>query len=109
MSETAEPGARSMPGRVKWKRFAIVMVPSAVVAAALIGLTAEGAIGANISVSGQEYLVTATQLNGTGFEQFGSQVSQGSKQIPVAESAIKSGTVNMPVNGGGTVKMMKFT
>lgn len=62
MSEAAVPGARSVPGRVKWKRFAIVMVPSAAVAAVLIGLTAEGAIGANISVSGQEYLVTATQL-----------------------------------------------
>jgi Family of unknown function (DUF6230) len=94
MSEAAVPGARSVPGRVKWKRFAIVMLPSAVVAAVLIGLTAEGAIGANISVSGQEYLVTATQLNGTGFEQFGSQVSQGGKQIPVAESAIRSATLS---------------
>jgi hypothetical protein len=66
------------------------MVPSAVVAAVLIGLTAQGAIGANISVSGQEYLVTANQLSGTGFEQFGSVVPQGNKQIPVAVSAIKS-------------------
>jgi hypothetical protein len=80
-------------GRVRWKRFAFVMVPSAIVAAALIGLTAEGAIGANISVSGQEYTVTANQLNGTGFEQFGSTVTSGHKQIPVAESAIKSATL----------------
>jgi hypothetical protein len=77
-------------GRVRWKRFAFVMVPSAIVAAALIGLTAEGAIGANISVSGQEYTVTANQLSGSGFEQFGSTVKSGDKQIPVAESAIRS-------------------
>src|SRR5258708_30685356 len=90
MSESAQSGPQSRPGRVKWKRFAIVMVPSAVVAAVLIGLTAQGAIGANISLSGQEYLVTANQLSGTGLEQFGSVVPQGNKQIPVAVSAIKS-------------------
>ena len=86
----AAPSPRLALGRVRWKRFAFVMVPSAVVAAALIGLTAEGAIGANISVSGQEYTVTANQLTGSGFEQFGSTVKSGDKQIPVAESAIRS-------------------
>lgn len=85
-----EASPRLALGRVRWKRFAIVMVPSAIVAAALIGLTAEGAIGANISVSGQEYTVTANQLSGSGFEQFGATVKSGSKQIPVAESAIRS-------------------
>ena len=90
----SEPSARPAMGRVRWKRFAFVMVPSAIVAAALIGLTAEGAIGANISVSGQEYTVTANQLKGTGFEQFGSTVSSGKNQIPVAESAIRSATLD---------------
>src|ERR1700749_1439412 len=88
MSMRAEPGPRL--GRVRWKRFALVMVPSAVVAAALIGLTAEGAIGANISVSGQEYTVTANQLTGSGFEQFGATVKAGDNQIPVADPAIRS-------------------
>ena len=90
----AEPSPRPAMGRVRWKRFAFVMVPSAIVAAALIGLTAEGAIGANISVSGQEYTVTANQLKGTGFEQFGTTVSSGQKHIPVAESAIRSATLD---------------
>jgi hypothetical protein len=80
-------------GRVRWKRFAFIMVPSAIVAAALIGLTAEGAVGANISVSGQEFTVTANQLSGNGFEQFGATVKSGNKQIPVAESAIRSATL----------------
>jgi hypothetical protein len=44
-------------------------------------------------VSGQEYTVTANQLSGTGFEQFGATVSSGNKQIPVAESAIRSATL----------------
>jgi hypothetical protein len=93
MSRRAEPSPRSATGRVRWKRFAFVMVPSAIVAAALIGLTAEGAIGANISVSGQEYTVTANRLSGNGFEQFGATVRSGNRQIPVAESAIRSATL----------------
>jgi hypothetical protein len=61
-------------GRVKWRRFALVAVPAVIVAGALIGLTAEGAIASSISVSGEQYLITASKLTGTGFEQFGGQV-----------------------------------
>lgn len=110
MSESAQSGTRYRPGRVKWKRFAILMVPAAVVAASLIGLTAKGAIGANISVSGQEYLVTADQLTGTGFEQFGSTVPQGDKQIPVAVSAIKSADLTslcQAVSVGGITLLLR--
>jgi hypothetical protein len=110
MSESAQSGPQSRLGRVKWKRFAIVMVPAAVVAATLIGLTAKGAIAANISVSGQEYLVTATQLSGTGFEQFGSTVPQGNKNIPVAVSAIKSADLTslcQAVSVGGVTLLLR--
>jgi Family of unknown function (DUF6230) len=110
MSERAEPGARSAQGRVKWKRFAIIAVPSAVVAAVLIGLTAQGAIGANISVSGQEFTVTADQLNGTGFEQFGSTVTQGNNHIPVAVSAIHSAKLTdlcQAVSVGGITLLLR--
>jgi Family of unknown function (DUF6230) len=91
MSEAAQSGAGSMQGRVKWKRFAFIMVPAAAVAATLIGLTARGAIAANISVSGKEYLVTANELDGNGFEQFATYDTQsnGSK-VPVAVTGIKS-------------------
>lgn len=80
-------------GRVKWRRFAIVAVPAVVVAGALIGLTAEGAIASSISVSGQEYLITASKLTGTGFEQFGSTISGASGNQPVIVSAIHSATL----------------
>jgi hypothetical protein len=80
-------------GRVKWRRFAIAAVPAVIVAGALIGLTAEGAIASSISVSGQEYLITASKLTGTGFEQFGGQVSGASGDQPVIISAIHSATL----------------
>ena len=37
--------------------------------------------------------LTATQLKGYGFEQFGSTVTSGKQQIPVAESAIRPATL----------------
>ena len=88
-SNTRSPAA----GRVKWRRFAIVAVPAVVVAGALIGLTAEGAIASSISVSGQEYLITASKLTGTGFEQFGGTISGASGNQPVIVSAIHSATL----------------
>ncbi|MBV9384230.1 MAG: cholesterol esterase [Streptosporangiaceae bacterium] len=81
-------------GRVRWKRFAVIILPAAAIAAILIGLTAEGAIAANISVSGQQFLVTASSLNGTGFEQFGGQVTSSTAGTqPVIVSAIRSATL----------------
>ena len=81
------------PGKVKWRRFAIVAVPATVIAGTIIGLTAQGAIASSISVSGQEFLVTATQLSGTGFEQFGGQVSGANGAQPVIVSAIHSASL----------------
>ena len=83
-----------VPGKVRWRRFAIVALPSVAIAGALVGLTAKGAIASSISVSGQEFLVTASQLNGTGFEQFGGQVNQSDgTPHPVIVSAIHQATL----------------
>ena len=101
-------------GRVRWKRLAVILVPAGAIAAILVGLTAQGAIAANVSVSGQQFLVTATQLNGTGFEQFGSEVSAGSGTKPVIVSgigsaslsnlcqAVKAGPLTLRLTAGGS-------
>lgn len=58
-------------GGTRWKRFAVVMVPSVAAAAAIgVGL-AQGALAASFSVSGQEFKVSAGHLHGTGFAQYG--------------------------------------
>jgi hypothetical protein len=82
-------------GKVRWRRFAIVAVPSVAIAGTLVGLTAQGAIASSISVSGQEFLVTANQLVGTnGFEQFGGVVTQtNGTPHPVVISAIGHATL----------------
>ncbi|WP_035845884.1 DUF6230 family protein [Kitasatospora azatica] len=58
-------------GKTRWKRFALVMVPS-IAATAGIGVSiAQSALAASFSVSGQSFKVTTDQLHGTNFAQFG--------------------------------------
>ena len=91
----SETVAASLPqGRVRWRRLAVILVPAAALTAVLVGLIANGAIAASISVSGQEFLVTSSQLNGTGFEQFGGQVTGSNGTQPVVVSAIHSATLS---------------
>ncbi|MEV6046599.1 MULTISPECIES: DUF6230 family protein [Streptomyces] len=59
-------------GGTRWKRFALVMVPSVAATAAIgVGL-AQGALAASFSVSGVDFKVTATQLVGHNLLQYGS-------------------------------------
>ncbi|MEU9621622.1 MULTISPECIES: DUF6230 family protein [unclassified Streptomyces] len=59
-------------GGTRWKRFALVMVPSVAATAAVgVGL-AQGALAASFSVSGQSFKVSADSLVGHNFVQYGS-------------------------------------
>ncbi|MFE4861805.1 DUF6230 family protein [Streptomyces sp. NPDC056670] len=59
-------------GGTRWKRFALVMVPSVAATAAIgVGL-AQGALAASFSVSGVDFKVTAQQLDGRNLLQYGS-------------------------------------
>lgn len=106
---TASKTESSPQGHIKWRRLALILVPAAAVTATLIGLTANGAIAASMSVSGQEFLVTASQLNGTGFEQFGGQVTGPAGTKPVVVSAIHNATLSHLCQtvtvGGVTLKL----
>ena len=84
----------SARGKVNWRRFAIVAIPAVAVAGALVGLTAEGALASSISVSGQQFTITANQLVGTGFAQFGGVLPNSSGgQTPVIVSSMKNATM----------------
>jgi Family of unknown function (DUF6230) len=65
------PSVPGLRGRVRLRRAAMMGVPAAAAAAVLVVLTAQGAIAAQFSISGMPFTVTATQLQGTGFEQYG--------------------------------------
>ncbi|MFF0204713.1 DUF6230 family protein [Streptomyces sp. NPDC005017] len=88
-------------GGTRWKRFAVVMVPSVAAAAAVgVGL-AQGALAASFAVSGQSFKVRAGHLEGTGFAQYGG-VDEGYTDIsgskttkrPVAISTFKHAEIN---------------
>lgn len=85
-------------GGTRWKRFAVVMVPSVAATAAIGVALAQGALAASFSVSGQSFKVTAEQLEGKGFSQYGAidegYTLKGEKvNHPVAVSAFKSAEI----------------
>ncbi|MFI6375059.1 DUF6230 family protein [Streptomyces sp. NPDC050546] len=87
-------------GGTRWKRFAVVMVPS-VAAAACVGVgLAQGALAASFSVSGQQFKVSASHLHGEGFAQYGgidtvytSTEGKEKKPVPVAISSFDDATI----------------
>jgi Family of unknown function (DUF6230) len=94
--------ARSRPGRVRWRRFAAMLGISGVITGTLVVLTAQGVLAAQFSISGLPFTVTASQLQGTGFEQFATLDSMIAKspnagstggQLVLVVSAIKSATL----------------
>ncbi|GHB33468.1 MULTISPECIES: DUF6230 family protein [Streptomyces] len=112
ISESPEGAERR--GRVRLRRAAVMAVPATAVAAGLMILTAQGALGVQFAISGMPFTVTATNLDGEGFAQFGGldQMAPGSPnegdtggQVLVVVSAIKKATLTklcQSVDLGGT-------
>ncbi|WP_053852444.1 DUF6230 family protein [Streptomyces sp. NRRL B-24085] len=108
------PGSSVRRGRVRGRRAAIMAVPAVAITAGMAILTAEGALGVQFAISGMPFTVTATELNGTGFEQFGGldNMAENSPnagdtggQVLVVTSAIKKATLTklcQSVDLGGT-------
>ncbi|GLW50790.1 hypothetical protein Stsp02_64510 [Streptomyces sp. NBRC 14336] len=98
-----ESGTTPRPGRVRARRAAVMAVPATLALAGLAVLTAQGALGVQFAISGMPFTVTATELNGTGFEQFGGldNMAPGSPnegdtggQVLVVTSVIKDATLS---------------
>jgi hypothetical protein len=89
-------------------------IPACLAGGVLMALTAQGVIGAQFAISGMAFTVTADQLQGSGFEQFGGldnmipnspNAGNTGGQVIVAVSAIKSASLTnlcQSVNLGGT-------
>ncbi|WP_405978551.1 DUF6230 family protein [Streptomyces sp. NBC_00158] len=109
-------------GGTRWKRFALVMVPSIAATAAVgVGL-AQGALAASFSVSGQDFKVSADELVGQDLIQYGSVAEGktiGSDKVskhPVTISGFSSAKItNMcqslvtPVPGLGAITLQLRT
>ena len=51
-------------------RIALVGIPAGIVSAALLGGVAQGAVPVSFAVSGTQFQITSSQLEGTGFSQY---------------------------------------
>jgi hypothetical protein len=92
MITSSAPGPTQ--GRVRWRRFAAIIVPSFLGIGVMAVLAAQGALGVSFAISGTPFTVTASQLSGTGFEQFGNIDTDASGGIhPVITSAIGTATL----------------
>lgn len=80
-------------GGTRWKRFAVVMVPSVAATAALGVALSQGALAASFSVSGQQFQVTADSLDGSGFVQYGAMDSTQKGNKPVAVVGLNSANI----------------
>ncbi|CAM5518695.1 MULTISPECIES: DUF6230 family protein [Streptomyces] len=86
-------------GGTRWKRFAVVMVPTVAATAAIGVAVSQGALAASFAVSGQSFKVSADKLVGNGFVQYGGVDTgydlKGKKGAhPVAISAFKTAQIN---------------
>lgn len=93
--------AHAGPGRVNWRRFAAIILPAAVLAGVLVVLTAQSVLAVSFSISGTPFTVTARELKGQGFEQFGvvdrsviKDLPGNNNQIVLSENAIRSATIS---------------
>ncbi len=68
-SSTPDPD-RAHQGKVRWRRFAAMMLGAMATATVLVVMTAQGALAASFSLSGIPFVITADHLHGDGFEQF---------------------------------------
>jgi hypothetical protein len=70
-------------GRTRWRRFAAVLVPAVAAASLLVVGIANGAIPASFAVSGSTFKVSADELDGTGFVQYGGFAQEkGGRMVP---------------------------
>ncbi|GAA4790986.1 DUF6230 family protein [Streptomyces ziwulingensis] len=102
-------------GGTRWKRFAVVMVPSVAATAAIGVALAQGALAASFSVSGQQFKVSADKLTGTGFSQYGAYDEGVGGNHAVAVSAFDKATIknlcqsvvtpNIPLVGTVTLRL----
>lgn len=99
-SNDSTPGRPDRRGRVRLRRAAVMAVPATALTAALMILTAEGALGVQFAISGMPFVVTADKLDGKGFAQYGSldemipdSPNQGDTggQVLVVTSVVKNG------------------
>lgn len=84
----------SMVGRTRWRKFALAMVPATALVGAMVVGMGNGAIASSFSVSGQQFQISASEMQLDGFAQYGGVVAEVNKTPhAVAVAAVKKATI----------------
>lgn len=88
-------------GRTRWRRFGLILLPSVAAAGLLVLLTAQSVLAVSFSISGTPFTVTARELKGQGFEQFGildhsilNNLPRNTNEIVLTANAIRTATLS---------------
>ena len=88
------PPAGPVQGRVRWRRFAAIFIPAFLAITVVLFLAAQGAIGVSFAISGTPFTVKASEISGTGFEQWGAvDTDLSNTPHPVFVSSFNSATL----------------
>ncbi|MCP3015299.1 DUF6230 family protein [Nocardiopsis dassonvillei] len=77
-----------------WKRFALFSIPAGAAVGGILVAMAQGALAASFTVSGQDFKISAEELDGEGFVQYGwlDQTVRG-EAVPVAVAGIREAEI----------------
>ena len=93
-ADDVDPEAAPQRGRTRWLRFVGTLAVGGVLAGGLLVGLSQGALAASFSVSGSSFKVSADNLNGDGFVQFGWVAASSTAAHPVARNAFRSATLD---------------
>lgn len=80
----------SVKGGTRWRKFAILLVPSLLLGIGMLVMTANGSMAASFAVSATSFKITADKMEGEGFAQYGSIALDGKDgEHPVAPAGIE--------------------
>lgn len=89
-------------GKVRYRRAAIPGVAALATTGALVILTAQGALGVQFAISGMPFVVTASHLHGSNFQQYG-DLDSGLKGNPWLKSSNGQAVVMTSVIGDAQI------
>ncbi|GAA0980901.1 MULTISPECIES: DUF6230 family protein [Nocardiopsidaceae] len=93
--DVADASARTPESHTSWKRFALFSVPAGVAVGGILVAMAQGALAASFTVSGQEFKISADELRGEGFVQYGwLDQTVREEAVPVAVAGIESAEID---------------
>lgn len=80
----------ALESHTSWKRFALFSLPAGIAMGGVLIAMAQGALAASFTVSGQEFKISADELHGEGFVQYG-WLDQTVREdaVPIAVAGIK--------------------